>query len=202
MGRLAFDMQWSRINLFRRVDGGDVFQYAGTHGNCDVTNCAGTPKNRANAGLTWSKDRWSASLVANYIGSFDNIAFENDLAGCANIFADGSDAPDGCRIPSFTTIDLSGKWKLLAEAGAVGSGAERVRQDRTARSADLWLGGLQPDALRRRGRPLFHGRGALRLQLIPVAVVPEKPRLRPGFFHARKAGGLRTSACPRPRVAS
>ena len=113
MGRLAFDMQWSRINLFRRVDGGDVFQYAGTHGNCDVTNCAGTPKDRANAGLTWSKDRWSASLVANYIGSFDNIAFENDPAGCANIFADGSDAPDGCRIPSFTTIDLSGKWKLL-----------------------------------------------------------------------------------------
>ena len=28
-------------------------------------------------------------------------------------FADGSDAPGGCRIPSFTSIDLSGKWKLL-----------------------------------------------------------------------------------------
>jgi iron complex outermembrane receptor protein len=113
MGKLAFDMQWSRINLFRREDGGSVFQYAGTHGNCDTTNCAGTPKDRANAGLTWSKDRWSASVVANYIGGFDNIAFENDPAGCANIFADGSDAPNGCRIPSFTTFDLSGKWKLL-----------------------------------------------------------------------------------------
>ena len=113
-GTLAFDMQWSRINLFRRDDGaGSVFQYAGTHGNCDVTNCAGTPKNRANAGITWGHDTWSVSAVANYIGSFKNIQFQDDPAGCAALFADNSNAPAGCRIPSFTTVDLSGKWKVL-----------------------------------------------------------------------------------------
>ncbi len=111
MGKLAFDMQWSRLNLFRRLDSGEVFQYAGTHGNCDTTNCAGTPKNRANAGLTWSKDRWSVSAVANYIGSFANTPSEGEA--CSTTFADGSDSPNGCRIPSFTSIDLSGKWKVL-----------------------------------------------------------------------------------------
>ena len=111
MGKLAFDMQWSRMNLFRRVDGGETFQYAGTHGNCDVSNCAGSPKDRANAGVTWSKDSWSVSAIANYIGSFENTPWEGEA--CLTTFADGSDSPNGCRIASFTSIDLSAKWKVL-----------------------------------------------------------------------------------------
>ena len=113
MGRLAFDMQWSRINKFRRVElDGTTFDYAGTHGNCDVTNCAGTPKNRANAGVTWSKDAWSVSAIANYIGGFENTLQQG--GACATTFADGTTpSPTGCRIPSFTSIDLSGKWKVM-----------------------------------------------------------------------------------------
>ena len=96
----------------RRIEAdGTTFDYAGTHGNCDITNCAGAPKNRANAGLTWKQDRWSVSAVANYIGGFENTLQQG--GGCATQFADGSNAPNGCRIPSFTSVDLSGKWKVL-----------------------------------------------------------------------------------------
>ena len=113
MGKLAFDMQWSRINKFRRIEAdGTTFDYAGTHGNCDVTNCGGTPKNRANAGVTWSQDRWSMSAVANYVGSFANTLQQG--GACATTFADGTTpSPTGCRIPSFMSVDLSGKWKVL-----------------------------------------------------------------------------------------
>lgn len=113
MGKLAFDMQWSRINKFRRIEAdGTTFDYAGTHGNCDVTNCGGTPKNRANAGVTWSQDRWSISAVANYVGSFANTLQQG--GACATTFADGTTpSPTGCRIPSFMSVDLSGKWMVL-----------------------------------------------------------------------------------------
>ncbi|HEY5971485.1 MAG TPA: TonB-dependent receptor [Pseudoxanthomonas sp.] len=110
-GKLGLDLQWTRISSFERDDGtGTIFEYAGTHGNCDVTNCIGTPKDRINFAATWDVGRFSVSGIVNYIGGFDNVAFEGDT--CANTFADEeTPAPNGCRIPSFYTIDLSGRWK-------------------------------------------------------------------------------------------
>ena len=109
-GKLNLDLQWTRTNLLEREEtDGTTFQYAGTHGNCDITNCIGTPKDRINFGTTWDMNAWSVSGIVNYIGSMDNIAFEGD--SCANAFADGTDAPGGCEIPSFYSIDLSGRWK-------------------------------------------------------------------------------------------
>ncbi len=109
-GKLGLDLQWTRVSSFERIEpNGTRFEYAGTHGNCDVTNCIGTPKDKINFGATWDVGRFSMSGIVNYIGGFDNIAFEGDA--CANSFADGSDAPNGCRIPSFYAIDLSGRWK-------------------------------------------------------------------------------------------
>ena len=109
-GRLNLDLQWSRVNLFEREESADtVFQYAGTHGNCDVTNCIGTPKDRINFATTWEMPKFSVSAIVNYISGMDNIASEGEA--CANEFADETPAPRGCRIPSFYTIDLSGRWR-------------------------------------------------------------------------------------------
>ncbi|MBD9534804.1 TonB-dependent receptor [Stenotrophomonas sp. ATCM1_4] len=119
-GKLLMDLQWTRINSFERDDGtGTKFQYAGTHGNCDVTNCIGTPKDRFNLGVTWDMDRFSVSAIGNYIGSMDNVAFEGD--SCANHYADGSDAPRGCELRSFYTIDLSGRWRATDALEIFGS---------------------------------------------------------------------------------
>jgi iron complex outermembrane recepter protein len=109
-GRLRFDAQWARIMSYVRTEpDGTRLQYAGTHGNCDVTNCIGMPKDRINFGATWEVGKWNLGTVVNYIGSFDNVAFAGDV--CANHFANGSNAPNGCKIASFYTVDLSGHWK-------------------------------------------------------------------------------------------
>lgn len=119
-GKLLLDLQWTHLDKFEREDvGGDRTEFAGTHGNCDVTNCIGTPKDRINFGITWDRDVWSVSGVVNYIGSFKNTAFEGDT--CASSFADGSDAPRGCRIPKFYTFDLSGRWKPTESMEVFGS---------------------------------------------------------------------------------
>jgi iron complex outermembrane receptor protein len=41
-----------------------------------------------------------------------NVRFAGDK--CASLFADGSPAPGNCRLASFTTVDLSARYKLSA----------------------------------------------------------------------------------------
>ncbi|WP_277928904.1 TonB-dependent receptor domain-containing protein [Luteimonas aquatica] len=123
-GRLRLDMQWSHLIRWERTDGGVTTNFAGTHDNCNVTNCIGTPKNRINLGLTWDYSDWSVSGVVNYRGKFDNTEPLNGStwdAGrkqytCVTSYADATeenphDAPGGCEIPSFYSIDLSANWK-------------------------------------------------------------------------------------------
>jgi iron complex outermembrane receptor protein len=111
LGKLTLDMQWTHVSSFLRTEpDGSQLQFAGTHGNCDTTNCIGTPKNRVNFGATWALDSFSVSGVVNYIGSFQNRASAG--ANCANKFADGTPAPNAdCEIASFYSIDLAGRWR-------------------------------------------------------------------------------------------
>ncbi|MBT2749116.1 TonB-dependent receptor [Lysobacter sp. ISL-42] len=111
-GKLGLDLQWSHVSKFEREESdGHTSEFVGTHGNCDATNCIGTPKNRINLGATWEYGRMSLSGVANYV------------AGIRNVFDDSEtcDAPVGCRLPSFTTFDLSGRWKAVDGIEVFGS---------------------------------------------------------------------------------
>lgn len=144
-GKLGLDLQWTRINSFEREEAdGTRFQFAGTHGNCDVTNCIGTPKDRINLGATWEFNAFSVSGIANYISSFKNITSESDDF-CANSFADGTDAPRGCEIPSFYSIDLSGNWKATKALEFFGS-VQNVT-DRIAPLDPLTYGGVNYNPL-------------------------------------------------------
>ena len=121
-GRLALDLQWSHINKYEFVDtDGSKYDFADTHDNCNVTNCIGTPEDRINFGATWDIGDWSVSGVANYRGKFDNVAPYAVGPGCAANFADGDDAPGGCEIPSFYTIDLSANWRATDAFEVFGS---------------------------------------------------------------------------------
>jgi iron complex outermembrane recepter protein len=127
-GKLRLDLQWSHIDKFEREESdGATYEFAGTHGNCDVTNCMGTPEDRINFGVTWDIGAWSISGIANHVSSIDNVLFEGDV--CANSFADGSDAPNGCELASFTTVDLSARWRATEDFeifGSVQNVADRV----------------------------------------------------------------------------
>lgn len=111
-GKLKFGARWTHLfKLLREEQDGSKFEFAGTHGNCDVTNCIGTPDNRVNVDATWEVGAWRVAGIVNYRGSIKNLHFK-DEPDCANTFADGTFAPTGCKIKSFTTLDLTVLWKL------------------------------------------------------------------------------------------
>ncbi|MGO4778821.1 TonB-dependent receptor, partial [Lysobacter sp. 2RAB21] len=103
----------------REEEDGSKLDFAGTHGNCDVTNCIGTPKDKINFGATWEIGNFSLSGIANYVSSFKNVRSKGGT--CASRYADDTEAPGGCRIPSFTTFDLSGRWKAQDGVEVFGS---------------------------------------------------------------------------------
>ncbi len=114
-GKLTLDAKWTHLFMLEREEtDGSKRDFAGTHGNCDVTNCIGTPADRVNLGATWELGSFRVSSLLNYRASIENKNFKDDPAGCASTFADGSDAPSGCKIASFTTVDLTFRWKATA----------------------------------------------------------------------------------------
>jgi len=111
-GKLSFGLQYTHLFTWERQEqDGSRRDFAGTHGNCDVTNCMGTPDHRANFSASYETGPWRIGANLNYRGAFDNTLFKNDPDGCAFHFADGSDAPRGCKIGSFTTVDLNLRWQ-------------------------------------------------------------------------------------------
>jgi iron complex outermembrane receptor protein len=111
-GNLVFDIKWTHLYKWLRTDrDGTQRDFAGTHGNCDVTNCVGTPRNRSNFHATWERSNVRLTLSVNYRSKIQNVLFRGDPDGCASTFADGRPAPNGCELASFTTFDLVGRWK-------------------------------------------------------------------------------------------
>jgi iron complex outermembrane receptor protein len=110
-GRLNAGLRWTRLNKFERTEAdGTKFEWAGTHGNCDVTNCIGTPKDKVNVTLNWDSGPFSVGLAWYWRSAIDNVYAEGET--CAYSFNDGSDAPGGCKIGAFHTTDLSGRWRI------------------------------------------------------------------------------------------
>jgi len=121
-GTLKLDAQWTRITSFLRTDAAGVeSQFAGTHGNCDTTNCIGTPKDRVNFGATFGMGSWDVSTVVNFIGKFDNRLEASD-PDCAFHLDNGDNAPNAdCTIPSFYSVDLAARWNITDPLQVFGS---------------------------------------------------------------------------------
>jgi len=116
-GSLTTDVKWTHLFKWLRMEkDGSERDFAGTHGNCDTTNCIGTPDDRINLGLTWDRGPLRLSGVVNYRGKLDNVLFKDDPDGCAFTFSNGNDAPNGCKISSFTTVDLTAKYRFTPKA--------------------------------------------------------------------------------------
>ncbi len=121
-GNLVFDAKYTYLDKWERTEqDGTVLDFAGTHGNCDVTNCIGTPDHRANLRATWERPDLRISANLNYRGAIDNVLYQDDPAGCASHFANGDPAPTDCELASFTTVDLVFRWKLQQRWEVFGS---------------------------------------------------------------------------------
>ena len=111
-GNATFDVKYTHIFEWLRTEqDGTSREFAGTHGNCDVTNCTGTPADRVNMRFGWDRNNLRVSANVNYRGVLENRFFRGDPSGCAVTFANGADAPNGCELASFTTVDLVIRWK-------------------------------------------------------------------------------------------
>jgi iron complex outermembrane receptor protein len=108
-GKATIGLNLTHISSWLRAESDTLqYQFAGTHGNCDTSDCAGTPKNKANLTASWDIGAWNFTSTANWRDSMKNIKFEGDV--CASKFADGTPGPAGCKLASFTTVDLSTRY--------------------------------------------------------------------------------------------
>ena len=153
-GRATFGLNWTHLYSWVRVEPDGVsttgqpvpgarYQYVGTHGNCDTSNCAGTPRDKINLSATWDKGDWSLTSILNYRSEMKNVFFEGDK--CASQFADGTDAPNGCVLASFYTVDISGRWNAAKNLQIFGSISNLF--DRVAPLDPLTYGGMSYNPL-------------------------------------------------------
>jgi iron complex outermembrane receptor protein len=109
-GTLTAKLTWTYLDYYKKqFAGGPTVDYAGTHGPMVVSGNTGTPKNRVNAALGWERGANRLSTSVSYVGSYLNK--DNLAAPCFNQFADGAPAPNGCRVASFTTVDLHDSYR-------------------------------------------------------------------------------------------
>jgi iron complex outermembrane receptor protein len=111
LGTLGARVTWTYLDYYKKQFGsGPTVDYAGTHGPMVVSGNTGTPKHRLNAELTWERGSNRLSTVYSYIGSYLNKDFHD--APCFNQFADGTPAPNDCRVASFSTVSLRGSHRF------------------------------------------------------------------------------------------
>jgi iron complex outermembrane receptor protein len=119
-GGLTTGLTWTHLITQRVTDAdGTVHNYAGTHGDCNITNCIGSPRDRVSFNGTWDFAPWRVGLNVNYRGKINNIPEAGQ--GCAVTDINGADYPAGCKIKSFTTADLSAAWKFGKNSEIFGS---------------------------------------------------------------------------------
>jgi len=79
------------------------------------------PKDKATLGATWDRGPLSVTGTVNYVSGLKNVEFKDDPNGCLLVFADGTDAPEGCKGASFSTFDLSAKYDFNKSIQVFGS---------------------------------------------------------------------------------
>jgi len=136
-GKLKAQFNWTHVFNFRRTSAdGTVFEYTGTQGPYSLSSAAGTPKDRASFSLTWERGPWTASGSLNYVAGMRGVDhqgesmvdngdgtwstttaegtyFTDGSQTCGVFYPNGQSAPAGCRIPSFTTFDVFGRYTGL-----------------------------------------------------------------------------------------
>jgi iron complex outermembrane receptor protein len=115
LGKLSARLSWTYLASFRKTfAGGTSYEYAGTHGPEVVSGDTGSPQNKGRLAVTWEKDPVTLTGAVGFVDSFLNM--DHVGANCDSHFADGTPAPTGCRIGSFTTVDLSGSYRPTRHA--------------------------------------------------------------------------------------
>ncbi len=133
-GNLAGQLNWTHVNKYSRTDAsGNTFDYDGTHGPLVQSAGGGTPKDRMTVSLTWDRGPWAVTGALNYVGPIKMIDHKGEVSDTDGTTVSNANTgvlyPDNgsgrlncgafdtagnvysdCKLPSFTTFDLFGKW--------------------------------------------------------------------------------------------
>jgi iron complex outermembrane receptor protein len=136
-GKLTTQLFYSHTTKYERtLPDGSTFEYAGTHGPIVLSAGGGTPKDKATLSFSLDRGPWSGTVAINYIGPIKLIDHKGEQVedagadgfvdttngifyqtngsnvNCAVFMLDGSVPYGNCKLPSFTTVDLFGKWSV------------------------------------------------------------------------------------------
>ena len=121
LGKVVTGLTWTHLITQRTISAaGTVHDYAGTHGNCEMTNCMGSPNDRVSAAINWDMNHWRLGANINYRGSMANKLERSDTQ-CAQTTLNGADFPRDCKVRPFATLDISGAWKFSKNTEVFGS---------------------------------------------------------------------------------
>ncbi len=112
-GRFNSGVTVTYMKEFTRTNAdGTVLEFAGTHGDVNLSGNGGTPKTKVRLTLGWDQGPVNVTANMNYVSSISN---KNDVNGdCLDV--DANDVPyKNCRIASFTTTDLFAKWSVTKQ---------------------------------------------------------------------------------------
>ena len=133
-GNLSGQIYWTHVNKFTKTnDLGEEFNYAGTHGPLVQSAGGGGPKDRVAITLTWDYGPVKTTLGVNYYGPIEMVDHQNETTTSngdgtmtnantsvsypdngqynCGVFTTNGDVYNGCKLPSFTTVDLFAKWQ-------------------------------------------------------------------------------------------
>ena len=112
-GRFNSGVTVTYMKEFTRTNAdGTVLQFAGTHGDVNLSGNGGTPKTKVRLTLGWDQGPVNVTANMNYVSSISN---KNEVNGdCLDV--DANEVPyKNCRIASFTTTDLFAKWNVTKQ---------------------------------------------------------------------------------------
>ena len=112
-GRFNSGVTVTYMKEFTRTNAdGTVLEFAGTHGDVNLSGNGGTPKTKVRLTLGWDQGPVNITANMNYVSS---ISDKNDVNGeCLDTDTNGVPYKN-CRIASFTTTDLFAKWNVTKQ---------------------------------------------------------------------------------------
>ncbi|CAM3775072.1 TonB-dependent receptor plug domain-containing protein [Roseateles saccharophilus] len=124
-GKLVIDLSFTRVFKYDANFFGTNYPLAGTHGPGFVSGDTGTPQNRAVLTTTWTRGPLELTGTLNYtsgISVLDPSYGYNDCAtALAFTFPSGKVPNQFCRVPSFTTFNLTGRYEVSKQLSVHGS---------------------------------------------------------------------------------
>jgi iron complex outermembrane receptor protein len=125
-GRFTPRLQWTHMLHYTIDRAGSHYELAGTHGPSFVSTNTGTPRDRGALSLTWAQGPLELTGTLNHISGMAVSDASYDLPDCSSalklIYPNG--APSGsplCRVPSFTTFNLSALFNVTPQLALRGS---------------------------------------------------------------------------------